>query len=74
MLRKIFATSLFSAISIWSMAQSNPAVHPFTAEEDPMRQNGKILVVMAVCITILIGLILYLVRLDRKITKLEKSS
>jgi hypothetical protein len=37
-----------------------------------MRSEGKIYVVMAVVITILAGLILYVVRLDRKITKLEK--
>jgi hypothetical protein len=37
-----------------------------------MRSNGRIYVVVAVIVTILIGLILYLVRLDRKISKLEK--
>lgn len=37
-----------------------------------MRSEGKIYVVMAVVITILAGLLLYLIRLDRKITKLEK--
>jgi len=44
-----------------------------TAEmADAMRTNGKIYVVIAVILTILAGLILYLVRLDRKISKLEK--
>ena len=37
-----------------------------------MRSNGRIYVVVAVVVTILIGLILYLVRLDRKMSKLEK--
>jgi len=37
-----------------------------------MRSGGKIAVVMVVCLTILAGLILYLVRLDRKISRLEK--
>jgi uncharacterized membrane protein len=37
-----------------------------------MRSEGKIYVVMAVVITILAGLIIYIVRLDRKISKLEK--
>jgi len=41
---------------------------------DTMRSNGRIYVVVAVVLTILTGLILYLVRLDRKITKLEKES
>lgn len=40
---------------------------------DKMRADGKIYVVVAVILTILIGLILYLVRLDRKISKLEQS-
>jgi hypothetical protein len=40
---------------------------------DTMRSNGKIYVVIAVILTILGGLILYLVRLDKKISRLEKS-
>jgi hypothetical protein len=39
-----------------------------------MRSNGRIYVVVAVVVTILIGLIIYLVRLDRKMSKLEKGS
>jgi len=39
---------------------------------DTMRSNGRIYVVVAVVVVILIGLILYLVRLDRKISKIEK--
>jgi hypothetical protein len=41
---------------------------------DAMRSNGKIYVVIAVILTIFAGLIIYLVRLDRKISKLEKQS
>lgn len=37
-----------------------------------MRSNGKIYVVVAVLTTILVGLIAYLIRLDKKISKLEK--
>ena len=39
---------------------------------DTMRSNGKIYVVVAVSLTILIGLFLYLVVLDRKISRFEK--
>ncbi len=39
---------------------------------DRMRGNGQIYVVVAVVLTILAGLILYMIRLDRKIRKLEK--
>ena len=44
-----------------------------TEMADTMRSNGKIYVVIPVILTILAGLILYLVRLDRKISKLEKN-
>ena len=40
---------------------------------DVMKENGKIYVVIAVMLTILAGLVMYLVRLDRKISKLEKN-
>ena len=40
---------------------------------DVMKDNGKIYVVIAVMLTILAGLVLYLVRLDRRISKLEKN-
>ena len=40
---------------------------------DTMKENGKIYVVIAVILTILAGLVLYLIRLDRKISKLEKN-
>lgn len=44
-----------------------------TEMADVMKSNGKIYVVIAVMLTILAGLILYLIRLDRKISKLEKN-
>lgn len=39
---------------------------------DVMRSNGKIYVVVAVCLTILLGLFLYVFLLDRKISRLER--
>jgi hypothetical protein len=41
---------------------------------DNMRSNGKIFVVIAVVLTILIGLLAYVYRLDRRIDRLEKKS
>jgi cytochrome bd-type quinol oxidase subunit 2 len=41
---------------------------------DKMRDNGRIYVVVAVVLTILIGLILYIVRLDKKMSRLEKEN
>lgn len=40
---------------------------------DLMRSNGKIYVVVAVCLTILLGLFVYVFLLDRKITRLENN-
>ena len=39
---------------------------------DTMRKEGKIYVVVAVILTIFAGIIFYLIRLDRKISRLEK--
>ena len=36
-----------------------------------LRADGKIYVVAAVLVTILIGILIYVIRLDRKISKLE---
>ena len=38
---------------------------------DFMRETGKIYVVVAVIIAMFIGIIIYLISLDRKLTKLE---
>jgi hypothetical protein len=46
---------------------------PKTEMADTMRSNGKIYVVVAVILTIFAGIIIYLVRLDNKITRLEKN-
>jgi CcmD family protein len=39
---------------------------------DVMRADGKIYVVVAVLLIIFFGLIVYLINLDRKVSKLEK--
>ncbi len=39
---------------------------------DVMRSNGKIYVVMAVVVTILVGLFIYVTSIDRKLSRLEK--
>lgn len=56
---------------VWSsilFAQSDQPVEM----ADVMRSNGKIYIVVAICLTILIGLFLYVWSVDRKISKLEK--
>jgi hypothetical protein len=41
---------------------------------DQLRADGKIYVVVAVLSIILLGVLLYLIRIDAKISKLEKES
>ena len=59
---------LFVFFLINSFAQDTTTAN----ENGFMYENGKIYVVMAVVVIILIGLFLYMVNLDRKISKLEK--
>jgi CcmD family protein len=49
-----------------------PAGQPEMA--DAMRANGKIYVVVAVLVIIVVGLLAYLVRLDGKVSRLEKEA
>ena len=51
-------------------AQESAAANSTMAEG--MRSNGKIYVVVAVVSTILIGLIAYMIRVDKKVSRLEK--
>jgi hypothetical protein len=57
---------LFPLLSVAQQAEPEMA--------DAMRSNGKIYVVVLVLATIFAGIIAYLVRLDRKIGKLEKNN
>lgn len=41
---------------------------------DEMRAQGKIYVVVAIVLVVLLGLIIYLFTVDRKVSRLEKSS
>lgn len=60
----LFMIPLF--ISISAFANEDVAM------ADVMRSNGKIYIVVAVCLTILVGLLLYVISIDRKISKIEK--
>lgn len=55
-------------LSLFSFAQQTDTVEM----ADTMRSNGKIYVVVTVCLVILIGLFLYVARVDRKVSRLEK--
>ena len=73
MVKKFISRFLFlilsSLISTLSMAQDKPV-----EMADHMRSNGKIYIVVAVCLTILAGLFLYVAMLDRKINRIEKGT
>ncbi len=60
----LFCMGIF--FSLPCLAQEKPEM------ADVLRSNGKIYVVVAVCLTILIGLFLYTWRIDRKISRIEK--
>jgi uncharacterized membrane protein len=73
---------LISAVPVpYTMAQdaANSTIQATNASStsevemaDALRRDGKIYVVVAVIVTVLAGLILYLIRLDRKVSKLEQ--
>ncbi|GAB3636846.1 hypothetical protein GCM10027422_24360 [Hymenobacter arcticus] len=53
-----------------AFAQANAADQPEMA--DALRASGKIYVVVLVIVIIISGLLAYLVRLDRKVSRLER--
>ena len=68
MIKKLLGTLfIFFSMCLITMAQQEPVEMAST-----MRSNGKIYVVIAVILTIFAGIIIYLIRLDRKMSKLEK--
>lgn len=67
-LKKItFLFTVMIAMAQTALAQTN---NPEMA--DVMRSNGKIYVVVAVCLVILLGLIAYVISIDRRISKIEQ--
>jgi uncharacterized membrane protein len=60
---------LFARLCVVAQDSATNAVQEVTG----LRAGNKIYVVLAVAVTILVGLLLYVIRLDRKISKLEKS-
>ena len=65
---------LFSLLSLLMVSLTGFGQDKKVEMADLMRSNGRIYVVVAVVLTILIGLILYVVRLDRKMTRLEREN
>jgi CcmD family protein len=61
-----FATSSFLILTTISAKAQDAEM------ADTMRSNGKIYVVVAIVLVILLGLVVYLISLDRKVSNLEK--
>ena len=73
MLRKTFVFLFLLLLVLSGFAQQTPGPQEIEMA-DTMRSNGKIYVVVAVLSAIFVGITVYLVMLDRKITKLEKEA
>ena len=69
-MKKILSFIILIVISIAANAQTAATL----SSQDVMKSNGKIYVVVAVVLVILIGLFAYVWTLDRKITKLENNN
>ena len=69
MIRRIICLSTLLFIQLIVMAQDKPKIEM----ADTMRSNGKIYVVVAVVLTILAMLIIYLFSKYRNISKLQKN-
>jgi CcmD family protein len=67
-MRKLFLLILISLVSVQQLIAQK------VNENSIMVSEGKIYVVLAVCVTIFAGIVIYLIRLDRKISALEKKN
>lgn len=71
MKKKLLCFTIFCSLllaSLFSFGQETDKVDMAEA----MRSNGKIYVVVAVIAIIFIGLVIFLITIDRKVKKLEK--
>ncbi len=66
--RPLFLILIICVASFTLLAQSDTTA----TANGFMRSNDKIYVVMAVGMVILIGLLFYIIRIDRKVSQLEK--
>jgi len=69
---RIYLSVFAMILSLFSYAQDSPQ-NEKPQMADALRSSGKIYVVVTVLIIILIGLFIYLVNTDRKISRMEKN-
>ena len=65
-MKKLISALFFVLCSLFSFAQEPVEM------ADGLRADGKIYVVVAVLVTILLGIILFLIIIDRKVSDIEK--
>jgi uncharacterized integral membrane protein len=70
-IKRIVLSFLLCTIQVVLFAQTMD--NTTEAPTDFMRSEGKLYVVLAVVVTIVLGILIYLINLDRKISKLEKA-
>jgi protein-S-isoprenylcysteine O-methyltransferase Ste14 len=68
-MKALLCSILFTLLAIQGFAQEQA---PEMA--DALRASGKIYVVVCVAAIVMVGLIIYLISIDRKIAKLEKEA
>ena len=66
--------ALFLLLMTWLLSTANAFAQTATEPEmaDDLRASGKIYVVVAVVVVIVAGLLVYLISLDRKVSRLEE--
>jgi len=71
-LKPVALALVLTLLNTLVMAQQQNTLN--NTSTDFMRSEGKLYVVLAVIVTIVAGIFIYLVNLDKKITKLEKGN
>lgn len=69
-MKKILLTLLLSVAYLSNIQAQNTEI----AMADQFRQDGKIYVVLAILLIILFGIFIYLITIDRKVSKLEEKN
>ncbi len=70
-MKKLLLLFVLLLSSVLTFAQDNATGEPEMA--DKLYADGRIYVVVAVVLTIFVGIVVYLIALDKKIAKLEKA-
>lgn len=73
MMKKSIVTLFALLLALGAFTQDTVPMQAMDEGASGMRADGKIYVVVAVLVTILAGLFLYVFRLDRKISRMEKN-